>query len=57
MLQTMQARSERCCPGGTKFDIVAVDVLISGGEEWATEDVYEMSVCLLRVDDDDDDGE
>jgi hypothetical protein len=53
MLQTMQARSERCWPGGTKLDIV-VRVRVGGREGWATEDVYEMLVCLLRVDDDDD---
>lgn len=33
MLQTMQARSERCCEGGTKLDIVMQVTFKKGTEE------------------------
>lgn len=36
MLQTMQARSERCCDGGTKLDIV-MDVTVGVGDRTEAE--------------------
>lgn len=49
MLQTMQARSERCCEGGTKLDIV-MQVTIGGRDGRAPEVKREMS--LSRMNDD-----
>ena len=50
MLQTMQARSERCCEGGTKLDIVVERGLVIEMDKRQSL-CGEMLLSLSRTDD------